>query len=242
MENLPFIKRLYYSLSGYIFYWTYLTNVRKVMGMPWSRVVKWLPLLLLVVGWFGGWPSLWLWLFLSLAILLRLVYWLAYRVGYNIFVPNRKGGMMTVPDNAMETLAANQRVEIQATGTFSVKDREAFVLLRAAQYWQVPLGEHVVMVEQVRGRFLYQFFKGEMLQTVQKGWLIFGPTPREALAITFLTKWGPEFAENSTIYNIMNGADNLPPVQRQVLFSFYNEADQQLVWHNIVTDARRVRE
>ena len=121
-----------------------------------------------------------------------------------------------------------------------MRDRENFVLLQPAQYWQVPLGDHVVMVEHMPQSYVYQFFDAAGLQKVEEGWLIFDRELREALAVTFRTKWAPQFAQFEIRYYVQDEVEPEAPL-RTIYFSFDNEADKQAVWHNIVQDARRVR-
>jgi len=63
---------------------------------------------------------------------------------------------------------------MRATGLFGTAHWETKLLLRPATYWQVPLGEHVVMVEYEQGKFVYQFFSATGLQNIQQGVLLNG--------------------------------------------------------------------
>jgi hypothetical protein len=129
---------------------------------------------------------------------------------------------------------------VQATGLFGVQDRENFVLLQPAHYWQAPLGDHVVMVEHMPKSYVYQFFDAASLQQVQEGWLIFGRELPEVLAVSFRTKWAPQSNELEIRYYGQGEAGPEAPI-RTIYFSFGSEADKQAVWHNIVYDARRIR-
>ena len=174
-----------------------------------------------------------MWLLVGLVGLVNVVYWYAARVGYSRFVATPEA-VDLVGSGEIRPLPPNQKIMIRATGLFSVRDQERFVLLQPAHYWQVPLGDHVVMVQQAQNRFLYQFFDSESLQDVQQGWLIFGRHPRPVLAITFRTKWAPQFAQFEIRFYAQDEAQPEAPL-RTIYFSFANETDQQTVWHNIVS-------
>jgi hypothetical protein len=132
-------------------------------------------------------------------------------------------------------LADEEKVSIQATGHFSVKDREAYTLLRQAEYWRLANGDHAVMVQEKPKRFLYQFIQPDSLQQVQSGLLLFGREPKKCLAITFLTSWGPEFSEeNLALYS---GNNHSPKkMRRKIYLTFPSEQNRQAVWHNFLRD------
>ncbi|MCZ7673623.1 MAG: hypothetical protein M5U34_44150 [Chloroflexi bacterium] len=130
-------------------------------------------------------------------------YWRAKRAGYSHFVAD--DGPLSFPDKAQPNLPPNQKVKTWATGVFSVSDQDDFMLLRPAEYWQVPLGEHIIMVQQRKTKkYRYQFFNASTLQQVQKGWLLFGAHPRETLAVTLLSEFGPDF-ESQQVSQFMSG-------------------------------------
>jgi hypothetical protein len=141
-------------------------------------------------------------------------------------------------------MPANQKVRFKATGIFSVKDMDDFVWLRPADYWQVPLGEHVMMV-QMPGNlgYRYQFFNPRTLQRVQRGWLLFGKEPKQSLAITLLSEVGEAFADQQNQFQFSFGREKERiGVKRTVYLSFDDETDETLVWHNIVRSARDFRQ
>lgn len=237
MQESSLLKRATYRLLGTIFYWTYMTDSRTFLGLPLGWFIRRLLFVPVLLGLLGRWGR-WTWILLGVAVLVSLVYRYAAQVGYSRFVMKRRG--MDLAKEGLRPLPANEKIAVQATGLFSVRDRESFVLLQPAQYWQVPLGDHVVMVEHMPKSYVYQFFDAASLQQVQEGWLIFGREPQEALAITFRTRWAPQFAQFEIRYYVQDEAEPEAPL-RTIYFSFDNEADKQAVWHNIVQDARRVR-
>ncbi len=239
MPELSFVKQIIYSVLGAIFYGTYVTDRRLFLGLPWGWYIRrllFIPMLWALLARAGQW----VWFWLGVAMLGNVVYWYAARVGYSRFVAGA-GDMVDLDDKAgIRPLSPNKKVAIQATGLFSVRDRESFLLLKPAHYWQVPLGDHVVMVQQEPGSFLYQFFDAVSLQRVQPGWLIFGRQLHPVLAITFRTKWAPQFVQMEIRYYDQGQEEPDAPL-RTIFFSFANESDQAVVHRNIVYDARRVR-
>jgi len=238
MQDLSGFKKSYYRLLGQLYFWTYVTNLREVMGIKWSWFLRRLPIAFVIVGFLleWGWVTL---LLLLLVILVNVVYWSAARAGYNKFVLRDRGTAVAIPDNELITLPANEKIRLRATGLFNVRDEEAHLLLRPADYWQVPLGEHVVMAERIPGKYMYQFFSATNLQKVEEGWLIFGREPKEALAVTFRSRWTPAFAQFEVRYYVQDIEPTTP--LRTIYFTFENEADKRAVWHNIIQDARRAR-
>jgi hypothetical protein len=239
MQALPLGKRILYRVFGTIFYWTYVTDNYSILGLSLGWIVRRLLFVPVLLGLLGRWGQ-WTWLLLGVALLVSLVYWYAARVGYSRFVVKKEDTGVALAGKGVRPLPANEKVAVQATGLFSVRDSESFVLLQPAHYWQVPLGDHVVMVEHMPKSYVYQFFDAAGLQQVQEGWLIFGRELREALAVTFRTKWAPQFAQFEIRYYLQDDVEPEAPL-RTIYLSFANEADKQAVWHNIVQAGRQER-
>jgi hypothetical protein len=239
MQDLSFLKQFYYQYLGWTYRFTYWTRQHQFLGVAISRWFKLLSLALVLLAWIWDWNSILLVLTLLLAGWVQLVYWQARRAGYSKFIPQET---TLPPDSELVSLPADERVGLRATGVFSVKDREKYVVLRPAEYWQVPLGDHIVMVQEAEGRFLYQFFSAATLQEVRTGWLIFGTEPIDTLAITFLARQGIDYDDSVDFFYVSSNHDSDPAAQkRTIYFSFENSTQQRKVWHNIVRDARRVR-
>lgn len=134
-------------------------------------------------------------------------------------------------------LPKKEHVAVCASGTFSLRDWEKNVVLRPAEYWQVPLGDHAIMVEHEPGRYLYQFFSAETMQELNTGWLLYGSHPRPAISVTFLSSWGPEFNEDTV--SLLRSTR--PNKARTIYLSFANDEQENAVWQNLIFDARRVR-
>lgn len=230
-------RRLYYAYLGYMYFFTYETSRRRILGIRLRTLVFLLPLALLAWGWLRRTDWMLIVGTLLLAWLL-ITYWRAGSQGYYRFVPDMDQSLP--PEGELAGLEENEHVDVLATGLFSVERREANVLLQPAEYWQVPLGDHAVMVKLGPERFLYQFFNATTLQSVRHGRLIHGPSPQRALAVTFLSSWGPEFATGPRFY-LFDLPGEEPQKQRTVFLSFHNAVQERAVWHNIVLDARRAR-
>ena len=187
-----------------------------------------------------GWGIVITLLIIGLALLVQAAFWSSARAGYNKFVPDEND---ILPANEeLQPLPVNQKVTVRATGVFSLTGRENFVLLRRpTTYWHVPLGDHILMVEQLSGSYLYQFFNGRTLQSVQNGWLIFGRQPRRALAITFLVTFGPNYNDPTLLYIVGSGDGAASPKPRTIYLSFDNEDEHRVVWHTLIHAARQAR-
>ncbi len=240
MHNLPVWKKLYYHFLGYVYLFAFSTTRHRWFGAQISSWVKFITLVLPVAAWVGRWGTVALVGTLLLAVGVRLVYWAARRAGYTRFVDDGTPVMQLQPP--LTPIPAYQRVKVLATGLFSVHDREEYLFLRPAEYWQVPLGEHVVMAEQFPKRYLYQFFNANSLQQVQSGWLIFGTHLLRTVAITFGATWGPEFAEDNDSWIQKNTNGSQPAnVKRTIYFTIEQAAEETAVLHTIVQDARQAR-
>lgn len=193
---------------------------------PLSMWFKGLPIVLLLFSWTRGWPGAVTLFWLGLTIGIFWLYWKAGRDGYVRFVAEAGAVLPADP----QPIPYNQRLSLWATGIFSVTDREEYILNRPAEYWRVPLNDHIIMVQQRSGRFLYQFFQPETLLEVRAGHLLFGSRPRIALAIRFQVNWGPEFGDDTRAFYVGGGQKEPPKKERWIYLSFEEEATRQQVW------------
>jgi hypothetical protein len=236
MDSLSPLRRAYYTYLARMYAFAYRAGQTSFLGLT---VRGWLTLLgvgLLVAGLLLRWPG-WLLLLIGLALVwLRFSFWAARRANYIRFVPD---GTDLMAATAVETLTPNEKVLAQATGPFSVSGYGSSVLFRPATYWRVPLGDHIVMVEDRPNKFLYQFFSADTLQSVASGWLLYGGEPQEALAVSFLSKWGPEYTKFQA-YD--DGRESpTPPKLITIYLTFATDAERNRVRQTIVSDARRLR-
>lgn len=237
MDSLSPFHRLYYGYLSRMYAFEYWLNQRSLLGIRLAALARWLPILLLLYGWLREWPAPALIALLLVIVWINYSLWRAKRDNYNRFVAS---GASLIDAGDLQLLPPNQKVPVQATGLFSVSGRDDNLLLRPAQYWRVPLGEHVVMVEEKPGKFLYQFFSARSLQDARPGWLLFGARPVETLAVTFLSRWGPEYTRFGQLYED-GKEDSSPPKRVTVYLSIPDEATRRAVWHTVVEDARRAR-
>ncbi|MCP4425225.1 MAG: hypothetical protein GY803_12080 [Chloroflexi bacterium] len=239
MHTFPLYKRLYYRFLGIVYGFTYWTNRHNFLGLR-VRTLVWLAAFVpLIMVWRQNRGSLILWLALAFGLWVLWLYWRARRVGYMRFVADETIAAMAITD-ALNPLPSNQKVALKASGIFGVSDREEQILLRPAEYWRVPLGDHTIMAQPEPGRFLYQFFSAATLQNLQRGWLIHGLTPHDVLAVAFLSPWGDEPLSLRALYQ--DGDDAAPkPKRRTVYLRFDNAGDERAVWRTIVQDARELR-
>jgi len=218
MSDLAWGRRWLYRYLGLAYAFTYWTSHKTFLGATFQGWIKFLTIVLLLAALIFRWG---VWVIGGTAVFLLWVYfsyWRAKKAGYSKFVPDETGQIS--PDNSA-ALAPYQRESLWATGVYHVTAFNKFLLLRPAEYWQVPLGGHVVMVEHKREKYLYQFFNAHTLQAMQKGWLIFGLRPLETLAVTFVSAWLE---------------DGKTPEARTIYFSFADVSAQTAVWHTIAKD------
>ena len=201
---------------------------RRRWGVRLADGVQWLPLLLALFVLLTRWPTALVWLLLLGALFTRLAYWRAGRAGYSQFV--------AAPDAFLGKTAVlpqlEEQIAIRATGPFAVATQTEQLLLRPGHYWRMPRGEHAVMVAQRPGQFLYQFMEPEMITAVQPGWLLFGTTPLPTLAVTFCTRWGPDFTDETRAYYVRDERE-IPCQERTIYLTIEAEDDYQAVWASL---------
>ena len=221
------------STLGLPYTFLYWSSGRRLLGFSFRSWLMLLPLILAFAGLLRGWPRpviLGLLIFTALLFVLVLV---AARSGYKRFVPDDSMALddeYVVPRN-------ERRISLHATGIFSLHNREDYVLARPAEYWRVPLGQHVFMVQERPGRFLYQIINPRDIEGVQPGYLLYGRTPQKALALSFLATWGPQFVYQPS-YTYTGQEEDPPPivgVARTVYLTFASDADRYTVWKSLLT-------
>lgn len=237
MQNASSLKRIYFSYLGIMYWLIHWTDTHKVLGLRVSTVIKIVALLLPLVVWIRRWDRTAIILALLIFLWIQFSYWRTRRTGYYRFVAD---GSELLSTGQIIPLPTNKHIPVCASGIFSLKSWERNVVFRPAEYWQVPLGDHAIMVQHQPGRYLYQFISGNLLQDLKKGWLLFGSQPSPALSVTFLSSWGPEFSDHE--FSLL-GKDSNKPIEkiRTVYLSFDSEEYEQAVWQNLLFDARRVR-
>ncbi|MBP6015393.1 MAG: hypothetical protein KA586_01605 [Candidatus Promineofilum sp.] len=238
MDSLSTPRRLYLNYLSRAYATMYMLNYRTFLGIRLSSLVRWVPIILLVIGWLQLWPAPLLVGLLIVVVWVNFSLWRAKRDNYNRFVPD--GGSFA-DDADLGVLPANEKVNVTATGIFSVSGRDKSLLFHPATYWRVPLGEHVVMVEEQAGKYLYQFFNARSLQTLQSGWLLYGSRPVEVLAVTFLARWGPEFTRFGQSLEDVDESELPPPKRVTIYLSTSDEPLRQVIRQTIVSDARQAR-
>ena len=209
----------------------------RLLGLSFRSWLLLLPIVLALAGLLRGWPMAVVFGLLVLSALLFVLVVLAARSGYKRFVPDDSMAL----NDEYEAPRNEHRISLHATGIFSLHNREDYVLARPAEYWRVPLGQHVFMVQETPGRFLYQIINPQDIESVQPGYLLFGREPQKALALNFLATWGPQFAYQPSYTYV--GQEEEPPavvgVARTVYLTFASDADRHAVWKSLLLDHPR---
>lgn len=214
----------------------YQTQRRRFLGVT---LATWLIVLLFALAlwsFFLLWPS---WItngVLAVAVILIAGYWVAGRKGYTRFVDDE--GMELDPEFASPQ--DESRVPLRATGIFSVRDYERYVLEESAEYWRVPAGHHVIMVENAPGQYLYQIIEPEYIRGVRPGHLLFGRRPQKAIALSFVVSWSPELAREPSYYpGAQEETKQRPNEERTIYFTFESDADRYAVWRSLLESRSR---
>lgn len=221
-------------LLSQLYAFMYWSKGRSFLGFALSTWIRLLPFALFAFGVLSAWPLPLSLFFLALSLFFFLLYAIGRRAGYKRFVPEPKMAL----DDEFATPSKEQRVPLRATGVFSVQDREDYVLERPAAYWRVPRGQHVFMVEERPGRYLYQIIDPRHVQVVEPGYLLFGRGPQKALALRFIVSWGPQFGTEPVYYYTESEpeAPGASKDSRTVYFTFDHDADRYAVWKSLLQD------
>lgn len=225
---MSFLGRLYAIL--------YYGRQHYLLGVSLRAWIIILPIILAFAGLAWAWPLAVNLALLALSPLLLVLYYVAQRAGYKHFVPDAQMAL----DDTFPAPRNEHRIPLRATGIFGVHNREDYILAGPAEYWRVPLGQHVFMVQEVTGRFLYQIINPENVEGVQPGHLFYGRKPQKALALHFRASWGPQFAYEPSYQYV--GADEEPPavatIPRTVYLTFDSDADRHTVWKSLLIERR----
>ena len=213
----------------------YQTQRRKFLGVALSTWIVLLLLMLALWAFMLRWPGIISKAALLFAVALVAGYWLAGRRGYTRFV--RDDGMALDPEFASPR--DESRVPLRATGVFSVRDYERYVLEEAAEYWRAPLGHHVVMVQHGPGQYLYQIVEPQHIRGISPGYLLYGRRPKTALALNFMVSWSPEMAREPRFYpGAAEQGERVPSEERTIYFTFDHDADRYAVWRSLLESRR----
>ena len=209
----------------------YSTQRRRLLGVT---LASWMVVLLLAFALWAfvlRWPTFVSNAALLVAVTLILGYRIAGRRGYTRFVPDDDLAL----DPEFAAPRDESRVPLRATGVFSVRDYERYVLEEAAEYWRVPLGHHVIMVQSGPGQFLYQIVEPQHIREVKAGYLLFGRRPQVALALHFVVTWSPEMAREPRFYpGAQKEDERVPNEERAIYFTFDHDADRYAVWRSLI--------
>jgi hypothetical protein len=222
-------------LLSQLYAFMYWSKRNSFLGFALSAWIRVLPVGLFLVGLVQEWPVIVNGLWVALFVVLVLLYAAGRRAGYKRFIPEPHMAL----DDDFAVPQHEQRVPLRATGLFSVQDREEYVLERPGAYWRVPLGQHVFMVEEGPGRFLYQIIDPRHVKIVEPGYLLFGRHPQKALALRFTVSWGPQFATEPVYYYTPEPDDaEVDGEMRTVFFTFDHDADRYAVWKSLLEEGQ----
>lgn len=231
MPNFSLSQRFYFSFVGRLLAAAYRSERQHVWRLSIAAWVKWLLFALLLAALFLRLPDTIIWVLFFLFVIIQLSYWLAGRTGYMRFVADKTA----VPPHDFAALLPNQKTAVRASGVFAAQDGEESVLLRPAEYWYAALGDHIVMAEAFRERYLYQFFTASTLRRVQKGWLIFGAAPWATLALTIEDGREAEEDEAARSYYVRGDASDAKrkAKTRTIYFTFADGETLMQVWGSL---------
>ena len=225
-----------------LFAFLYWSKERSFLGITVRGWLLWLLIALALATLLFSWPPAVALIAVFASAVLLLTYTVAGRFGYTRFfaTASRKAVALPQPDAVFAPPPVEHRVPVRATGRFSVQDRELYLVEQPGEYWRLSLGQHVFMVQQRPGRFLYQIVQPSHLIRVTPGRLAFGKEPQEALAVYFRATWGPDSASEPRYYYATGGEREPEPVgkARKIYLTFRGEADRHAVWGSLLENSQ----
>ena len=166
------------------------------------RLRRWLVLLCFVLPaalWLGRASRVSAAIATLVAVALLVAIWRSERQRYVRFVassPNTPGPLSDPSSQPESPLPPMSKVRVRATGRFEVSGMQRYFVETPADYTTFETGEHCVMTQIPRSRFLllgtsnprevgwwYTFFQPWMIRSVTRGRLYFGLHPRSALQL-----------------------------------------------------------
>jgi hypothetical protein len=235
-ELRSLVTRAYHSTLAFTLALAYRSNHQTFLGITlarWIKTVTLVPILVTLVQGYGIFATV---LAVSLFLWVRIVYWRARLNGYIQFVPD-SGGVDT--GDQPPPLAADQRVRSWATGTFRVNGEGEYLMLRPAEYWQVPLGDHIIMARVGKDRFKYRILEPESVRELRLGSLLFSTRLRHSLAVTFI-ELQMDDPSAQFVFTATSRRDMAPGREQTMYLTFENELHQRTVWHNLTRNMRGV--
>jgi hypothetical protein len=217
------------QIIGSLYATLYYTERKRILGFASAGWLKNLSWLFALFAWPFGLDLAWIITGIVLAIVIRILYWRGKRVGYIRFIPEENRHL----SSDSESIAANQKISVRASGAFSVKSMELYVRQHPAQYWRVGMGDHALMINYSSGRFIYQFIRPGGLEKVIPGKLCTGRKAEPTLEITYLSNWGPESADVSFMFFTREDDSKQTKLRRKIHLAFDNLEKRELVWKSL---------
>lgn len=157
------------------------------------------------------------------------LFWLAKRSGYVTFIPKTDVALPEPP----RPLAKDERIQVRATGLFSVIDRERYLVQKSADFWRVGVGDHILMVSNGPNSYLYQFIKPQEILQISAGELYFGPEGNLSIEVVFRTDWAPGVETEDIAYYVGSGYSGRPLPKRTVYITCKTQEELERVWHSL---------
>jgi hypothetical protein len=212
------------SILGLTLNIAYQLHRHRLVGIP----MDWIAVGLVAVGAVILWRAselVWAALLAGLATATLLTIWLAGRVDYLIFRPRPEAN----PNPAQEQLEPDRKIRVHATGPFAVHGQERYLVEETAVYTTPRSREHIVMADLAPTRLLlvgksdpeawgwwYQFFRPEMIESIEMGQAVHGWLVRPALRV---------------VYQVEDETERRQTVS--LILSFEDRERRRLVWADI---------
>jgi hypothetical protein len=217
------------SFLGLILKVAHQLRYHRLLGIPMDWLAVGIVLAAALVCWRRS-ETVWAALSAGLAAASLLAIWLAERVDYLIFRPCAQMD----PNPARDRLESDREIRVNATGRFAVHGQERYLVEHPAIYTTPRSREHIVMAKLAPTRLLllgksdpeawgwwYQFFRPEMIESIEIGQAVHGWRIRPAL---------------KAVYRVEDEKGHQHAVE--TILSFENCEQRSLIWADITHEQR----
>jgi hypothetical protein len=217
------------SILGLTLKLAYQLHRHRLLGISMDWMVVGLVVVAAVILWRAS-ELVWAVVLGGLATAGLLAIWLAGRVDYLIFRP----GSEADPNPAQERLEPDREIRVHATGPFAVHGQVRYLVEERAIYTTPRSREHIVMAKLAATRLLlvgksdseawgwwYQFFKPEMIESIETGQAVHGWHIRPALRVIYQAEDEREHRQSVSL-----------------VLSFEDRERRALVWADITYEQR----
>ncbi len=171
-----------------LFQFAFVTERLRFLGLSYR---SWLRITIAVIAAVFLYLGVWRGALIAILVLLglRILFGIARRNGYITFKPTNSSPSGIDQNDNHAPLKHDEKIAIRGTGQFVSGNVETQLFMATGEFWQVPAGECVVMLEAAPGRFKYQMIQPSQIEKVRLGQLMLADRNEPAVEVRFKSQW-----------------------------------------------------